>query len=193
MKISILDKWILIMKFRTLQQNVVGIRSDCTTGKHVFFLDLDMVNPRWLDSRIRHIQKKFSMGDIYLIQSSKSSYHLVELVPRTFGEVIDIQRAFDVQATKKFQIFSIVRGYWVLRCTEKVGKEPPKLMHVYAGDRSKAICKDHAKYIEFHFGYTIAWHEFKGERHKLKYDRFPTVKHKEKEEELVITKKTVEV
>lgn len=178
MKFVLGGKYLFLTKFRRLQHGVVGVRSDCGNDKHVFFLDLDNVNPRWLEESIIRIQRQYRMNDIYVIRSSSTSYHIVELTPRSFGEVIDIQRAFDVYMTKRYQMFAVVRDYWVLRCTEKIGSPSPELVAIYPGNHTKSVCPTHAKYIANHFG-VIFDSVKKTSYHRLAFDTYPTVKKKE--------------
>lgn len=177
MKLLLRDKYLFIFKFRILQNGVVGVRSDCAKGKHVFFLDLDNVNPRWLVEEIPKFQKKHEMADIYLIQSSETNFHLVELTQRTLGEVIDLQRDFGI-SNENYQAFSVRRGYWVLRCIKKVGSSNPRLVAVFPGKGKGKLCPTHAGYLKIHYNANVKG-IFKGLKHKLGYDKYSTVRRKE--------------
>jgi hypothetical protein len=117
---------ILILKSYKLDKGVKGIYSNCKDGKHVLFIDIDNVNPRWLGDRIRETIKKFKLSDVHILITKPGSFHLICLDKFTKGEVIDIQSWFDNKLTLVYQSYGIKRGGWVLRTSEKHDRIVPR-------------------------------------------------------------------
>lgn len=171
--------FLLSIKFRRLIEGVEGWQSTCKE-KHVFFCDLDDVNPDWLVNRIKLMIKKFRMSDVHIFVTKENSFHLICFDKFTFGEVMDILKWFDNELTYKYQIFGAVRGYWVLRYSIKRNRGFPQYWMTIKGNSFRKQSSAHC----------TAFNKFYGTDFKLrnpdrssnvKMDVYPTVI---KEEEL---------
>lgn len=173
-----LGSLLLILKFHVMQHNIVGVRSDCGQNKHVFFLDMDHVNIAYAYHNLKRIQKKYHMSDIYIIRSSEYNFHCIELTPRSFEHTMTIQNDFDPVMTKKYQLFSVARGYWVLRCSPKKNEPLPELLTMIPGDPSVKICASHRQFMELQYGITVHSQRVCSHVHDVAYDRYSTVRHR---------------
>lgn len=148
-----INKRIFIFKTYKLDVGVKGIYSNCSDGKHVLFIDLDNVNPKWVSERSKEMTKKFRTSSVHLIVSKEGSFHLVCLDKFTKGEVIDIQSWFDNRLTLVYQAYGIKRGGWVLRTSEKHGRAVPRWFTSVPSDYSKRQQSSaHAKWLHEYYG-----------------------------------------
>ena len=123
----------IVFKTYLLDKGVKGIKSNCKDGKHVLFIDLDNINPKWLEQRIKEMMKRFKLSDVYVFVTKENSFHVICLDKFTKGEIIDIQSWFDQALTYTYQIYGIKRDGWVLRTSEKHNRYIPKYFMTIRG------------------------------------------------------------
>jgi hypothetical protein len=118
---------LITLSFRRhkLIRNVIGIQSTCPNDKHVLFLDFDSTTLDKIEKKLLPYNYKHTF---YILQSSRNHYHAICLDEFTFGEVCQIQHELKMN---QFLMFSVKRGYWVLRVSSKGIKQEPKIVGVF--------------------------------------------------------------
>mgnify|MGYP001619988995 CR=1 FL=1 len=139
-----------MFRAHSLVPNVAGIKSICSDDAHVLFLEFDdtVISHVWEACRI--IQERWQLGTIYIFESSKNNYHAMCLDKLTFGTCMDIQKSTGTM--QKYMLFSVVRGYWVLRVTQKGDKPKPRLVSVMEGRSEKTKSWVHWKFLNLEYG-----------------------------------------
>ena len=147
-----IGKHFFLFKHYKLFDNVAGVRSICEDGSHVLFLDLDNYSFKKLRTKLKELQDNYDVGTLYVFESSKNSYHVVSFNKFTYGEVIDIMKWFDWDCLKKYVLFSLKRGAFVLRFTDKYKKSMPTLKLIVVKDSiEKEQSKAHAKFFRLYY------------------------------------------
>lgn len=112
-------------KNKDLLKNVIGIQSTCPNDEHVLFIDFDKTTIPIIEKKLLPYNYKHTF---YILSSSKNHYHAICLDKFKFGEVCQIQHDLDIN--KNHLMFSVRRGYWVLRVSPKGNKGEPKIVKV---------------------------------------------------------------
>jgi len=161
-------------RYRKLFEGIVGIKSICEDGKHVLFIDIDDANWNWVMRRIKEMQFYFKLSDVHVFVTKPRSFHIVCLDKFTFGEIIDIQRWFDVDLTKQYQRFAVLRGYWVLRISKKYNRSVPIYYDTIRSEyEEREQSYGHAKFFK-DFGIQINLKN-SDKKDKIWFDSYPAV------------------
>lgn len=100
-----------------------GIGSIVRKGWHVPMFDLDNTSQIFTESFAQYLQKKYKLGNAYIIKSSKYCFHLM------FTDVVRESEWMQIQLEgfpkeKKHLGWALLRGFAVLRVSEKEGSIP---------------------------------------------------------------------
>ena len=102
---------------------VKGVTSTCKDGKHVVLWDLDRINLKKdnLIQKMREIQNRYKLSNIYLFKSSPKHYHAYCLKKFDFVDMFEIIRMTPT-TDPNFLIWTARRGEATLRATPKSDK-----------------------------------------------------------------------
>ena len=98
---------------------VEGYTNRCKDGKYVIFLDYDRVPIEWIMEEIKQLQEIYEIGDFYIFQSSKESYHAVCLDKVALTEYLSILHNSSVDTDYVDVPLYFGRKIWSLRLTDK--------------------------------------------------------------------------
>lgn len=128
-------------------ETVKGITNRCEDGKYILFLDYDNIPYEWLKDELKAIQIEFSIKELFVMKSSKDSYHIISFEKMTRETYEQILHRSSCDKGYKTIPFIWGKKLNTLRISEKNGKKPE--FFDYLNYRSlimdKEISKPHAK------------------------------------------------
>ena len=110
----------------------IGMKSKCDTkgckvkNCHFLIMDCDKIEQDIVEKLLYKIQKKYRLGNLYIIRTSEQSFHIISFVHRSFDEILDIVD-FGVKfgvVGDLFRQYSKEKGYFVTRLDAKNGQLP---------------------------------------------------------------------
>lgn len=137
------------MRYHKVIPDVVGMQSITADNKHVLFLDFDKTAIGKVINTCHAIQRENDLSSFYIFKSSKRNYHVVCLDKLTFGQCVDIQMKLKM---RRFVLFSVMRGYWVLRNSPKGIHDKPELKLVLKRHSNKEKSLAHWKWLNVLYG-----------------------------------------
>lgn len=122
---------------------ILGLTNRLPKGLALFFYEYDDTPLFLVEDEAKFLSQAFEV-DIYLLQSSKDSYHLVSLDILPAKTVESMQNwvtiAGNYMTLSESPLFGREAEYCVLRVGSKGKKSPPKFLSLYkAGDRPKSL------------------------------------------------------
>jgi hypothetical protein len=142
----------------TPNRSATGINSRISgTNRHVLLIDYDMVFEDVLKEEIPCLQEEFKLGNVYVLQAGKDSFHCYCLEHFTLYENLKIlQRCSCDFAFVVAPRYDKMRS-WVLRYTGKGERDAPKYAFTipskYEGIRKQSTA--HANALRGNFGVPI--------------------------------------
>jgi hypothetical protein len=148
-----------IFKFITHKNKEVawtaGIRNHTADGRHVIFLDYDMIMlEEMLIPELKYLQEKYHLSDFYILESShkEHAYHVICLDKLTAREWISVIEETSCDGSYKHFPLLADHSSWVLRITEKGDTKAPKyLMTLKSLYQNREKSKPHALFMEYHY------------------------------------------
>ena len=102
---------------------------------------------------VKRLQNHFQLGDCHVLRTNQG-YHVYELTPRPFEEVLQIISYSDSDNKHKIApFFKKKEKCWTLRISEKNGTKPEYHTTMYGEDYE--ISKGHANLLQAYFGVPI--------------------------------------
>lgn len=147
-----------------------GISSFVSPVEHVFFIDYDNVRFKQVVDHINYMQKEFSLGDFYVIQSSNGFNAVcLDMLPSSLIYHIGIN--IFSPADKNYFKYGFERGYYTLRF------DSDKHLVATISNNNKKYRKSlaHKKFLEFFFDIVIPDGNFDTNM-KLSIIQFPSGK-----------------
>lgn len=157
----------------------IGIQDICQDALRVLFMEYDhKLQKDYLIYELKRIQKKRKMSNIYILESSKDSFHCYCCDKFTSHELNQI--------LKETSCDDAFIGNWkydycskVLRVTEKGSKDKPKYIGVLKSkydQREKSYA--HLQFLKWHFDIPKKDMNFKNnDKHKIKGDVLQMIKY----------------
>jgi len=133
---------------------VVGYTNRCDDGKYVLFLDYDNIELSWLLTELNHLIRKYSLGDIYVFESSPRSFHVICLDKFRREEFLRIAKDTSVDERYIYVPLKYGKGVWTLRLTEKDSKDI-KFVKMLKGNGMRQQSYAHAKILNKLFNLEI--------------------------------------
>ena len=108
--------------YATILEKRTGICSqkDTREDKHALLIDFDNSSISTIINSLSSLQEKYKLPAIYIIASSKHSYHAYCFTARKFMEIVHILSDISEIDGSYFRL-GIVRGYYTLRITSRKG------------------------------------------------------------------------
>jgi len=108
--------------YATILEKRIGICSqkDTREDKHALLIDFDNSSISTIINSLSSLQKKYKLPAIYIVASSKHSYHAYCFTARKFMEIIHILSDIPELDESYFRL-GIIRGYFTLRITSRKG------------------------------------------------------------------------
>ena len=88
-------------------------------GKYIVFLDYDRMPLEWVETELQRLQSDFSLGNFYVFESSKDSYHAVCFDKLTLGEYVTVLKNSSVDPKYIDVPLNWGKKIWTLRLTDK--------------------------------------------------------------------------
>lgn len=161
----------LVSKVRT-----AGIYDWIEEGKHVLFLDYDIMRYEWMLQELKYLQKKYNLSEFYIFESSKNSYHAICCDELTAIECQEIVLDSNCDESFKNAMFYDYRSR-VLRCFPKGETKKPRYLATMKTNRKPERFKSlgHLLYIKKHFGAPINT-EYHNNKSRVWFVDYPTKK-----------------
>lgn len=121
-KINIMNRVFMfefISRKKRGKETILGYTNRCTDGKYIIFLDYDNMPLQWIEYELEALQTLFNIGDFYIFQSSKESYHAVCFDKIGVHEYISLLRNSSVDENYFIVPLKHGRKIWVLRFVDK--------------------------------------------------------------------------
>lgn len=134
-----------------------GLRNNCFDGKRVVFLDYDnILYEEMLVPEIRYLQKKYELGDFYILKSSQkpNCFHAVCFDKVSVFEWKDILEESSCDENYKKPTLKDFRTC-VLRIAAKGASNAPVFKSVLLARSGRVRSLAHSKFFEFHYGVPI--------------------------------------
>lgn len=141
MKIGLncLNRIFQIRYFKVPQLPIKGYTSRCEDGKHVLFLDYDMVNPEIVYTDIENLNYKFNISHAIVFATYQNTdelgglvgnYHIICLEKFYFNEILEMMSCTHCDTYHKdLAKFTRYRS-WVLRFSKKGRRPEPELVRI---------------------------------------------------------------
>ena len=121
--------FVMLSKTQTLE-GVTSLQSD---GKHIIMFDsIDDCNLNELKKVWKRIQQKYGLSDVFIVSDKEGSYRVWCFTHVKFNVLIHILTEDDVFNLMDYNFFywTVSRGKATLRTSNKVNREPQKIVAV---------------------------------------------------------------
>lgn len=118
MKIDLLNyRFSFSLNKTEIRQGACSQKYD-SEDEHCLLVDCDNITFKQFSYRMRKIQTKYILPDVFILQSSENSFHAYCFCSRTFREIIHILT--DIPAIDMMYVkLGIIRGYYTLRFSDR--------------------------------------------------------------------------
>jgi len=131
--------------------DVEGTYSLCSDGKHVVYLDYDMLDSEALRIEVKNLQRQYRLGTFYIFESSTGNHHAIcldKVTPEVYELIISSSNCDP--SFKKYNRFNRMASR-VLRMSPKADKNVNYLYKLdNRSDRIKSL--PHADFLEKVYG-----------------------------------------
>jgi len=125
---------VLIFSFSIIDKKTVWTRGSSNRtkdNKRIFYIDYDNMKKTYVKEELLLLQEQYELGEVYVFESSKDSFHAVSFSKFSLKEFVDIlENSSCCYAFKNMPHYLKFRKYWILRNFSKGNKKRPKLLYV---------------------------------------------------------------
>lgn len=139
-------------KYWKIVDGVIGINSLCNDDMHILFIDVDDIKKEELIEKLKAFQIRYNLSTFYIFESSKNNFHIWCLQKFSFGQIMDLLKAFEENKTKQYRVYAAIRNRWVLRISEKKPKGRPVLIEILGRDNEMEKSNAHRLALKKLFG-----------------------------------------
>ena len=126
---------------------VVGYTNRCTDGKYIVCLDYDNAVLNWVEEELLALQNQFKLGDFYIFESSKDSYHAVCFDKVVISELLQIFKNSSVDPNYINVPLRFGKKLWTLRLSDKDNIPVKFLKKIKSGNYLHETSSAHADMI----------------------------------------------
>jgi hypothetical protein len=119
-------------------QTLEGVTSKVAEDQHLILMDLEGCNLQQAKETLANVQRKYKLGDIFIVSDAEGSFRAWCFSKRTFKEYLKI--LLDTEFVDwNFFWWTVRRGQATLRTSNKQGREPQKVVAFLKGYEETAI------------------------------------------------------
>jgi len=145
----------------------------CHDGRYVLCLDYDRQPCEWIMQELKRLQQDFALGDFWIFESSKESYHAVCLDKLFYREMLEIMRCTTIDEKYITVPVRFGKRIWSLRYSDKNGSSirfVGRLRSTTTRQQSLA----HALFLEKIFQIPSTWQENADQETKICLSTYKT-------------------